>query len=52
MEKKRIKVLLVEDDKVDQIAFKRLVKNENLFYDYTIAGSVSEAKEICYYSGT
>jgi len=46
MEKERIKVLLVEDDKVDQMAFKRLVKNENLLYDYTIAGSVSEAKEI------
>lgn len=46
MEKKRIKVLLVEDDKVDQMAFIRLIKNENLFYDYTIAGSASEAKEI------
>src|SRR5712692_10435210 len=41
-----IKILLVEDDKVDQMAFKRLFKDENLSYDYDIAGSVSEAKTI------
>jgi PleD family two-component response regulator len=40
------RVLLVEDDKVDQLAFKRLVKTKNLPYDYTIAGSVAEAKKI------
>jgi DNA-binding NtrC family response regulator len=40
------RVLLIEDDKVDQIAFKRLVKERGLPYEYTIAGSVSEAKKI------
>jgi signal transduction histidine kinase/ActR/RegA family two-component response regulator len=39
-------VLLIEDDRVDQLAFKRLVKNENLAYNYTIAGSIAEAKKI------
>lgn len=39
----RIKLLLVEDDEIDQLAFKRLVHAEGLPYDYTIAGSVKEA---------
>jgi PAS domain S-box-containing protein len=43
---KNIRVLLVEDDEIDQIAFKRLVKDSGLPYDYAIAGCVSEAKEI------
>jgi len=42
----RYKILLIEDDKLDQMAFKRLVEDENLPYDCTIAGSVSEAKSI------
>jgi PAS domain S-box-containing protein len=42
----RNKVLLIEDDKVDQMAFKRLVIEKNLPYEYAIAGSVSEAKKI------
>lgn len=42
----RIKLLLVEDDLVDQMAFKRLVKMEKLGYDYQIAGSISEALKI------
>jgi PAS domain S-box-containing protein len=46
MENKRYKVLLVEDDRLDQMAFKRLVKEENLPYDYTIAGSTKQAKQI------
>jgi two-component system phosphate regulon sensor histidine kinase PhoR len=37
---------MVEDDRLDQMAFKRLVKEENLLYDYTIAGSVAQAKQI------
>ena len=41
----RNRVLLIEDDKVDQMAFKRLVKEQDLPYDYTIAGSVSKARE-------
>ena len=40
------KILLVEDDLVDQIAFKRMVKKEKLNYDFQIAGSLKEAKEL------
>jgi diguanylate cyclase (GGDEF)-like protein/PAS domain S-box-containing protein len=43
--KKRYKVLVVEDDRVDRMAFKRLVEEEGLPYDYTFASSVSEARE-------
>ncbi|MBW2589585.1 MAG: response regulator, partial [Deltaproteobacteria bacterium] len=46
MNDKTIRLLLVEDDKVDQMAFERHVKNKELPYDYTIAGSVAEAREI------
>jgi PAS domain S-box-containing protein len=42
----KVRLLLVEDDKVDQMAFERFVKNRNLPYAYTIAGSVAQAKEI------
>jgi len=44
MENTRHKILLIEDDKLDQRAFERMVKDESLPYDLTIAGSVSEAK--------
>jgi len=44
MEEQRTKILLVEDDKTDQMAFERFVKGEKLPYDYVIAGSVSEGK--------
>ncbi len=46
MESTRYKILLVEDDKLDQMAFKRLVADEKLQYDCSIAGSVSEAGNI------
>jgi PAS domain S-box-containing protein len=46
MQDTRYKILLVEDDKLDQKAFERLVEDEKLPYDYTIAGSVSEANNI------
>ena len=46
MKDRKIRLLLVEDDKVDQMAFERFVRSKNLPYDYTIAGSVAEAKEI------
>jgi PAS domain S-box-containing protein len=46
MEKTRYKMLLIEDNDLDQEAFERLVKDEQLPYDYTIAGSVAEAKSI------
>jgi len=40
------RILLIEDDKVDQMAFERFVERENLPYDYQIAGSVSEARAV------
>ena len=45
MDKTRYKVLLVEDSDCDQMAFKRAVREQHLPYDYTIAGSISQAKE-------
>jgi PAS domain S-box-containing protein len=39
-----IRVLLVEDDQIDCIAFVRSVKHEKLPYDYTVAYSLAEAK--------
>ncbi len=45
MENINRRVLLIEDDQVDQLAFKRLVKSANLAYDYTIAGSVAAARK-------
>ena len=45
MEKTQYKILLIEDDKLDQMAFKRMVQEQELSYDCTIAGSVSQAKE-------
>ncbi len=44
MENSRHKILFVEDDKTDQMAFQRLVKEQELPYDCTIAGSVSKAR--------
>ncbi|MEN8246359.1 MAG: LuxR C-terminal-related transcriptional regulator [Thermodesulfobacteriota bacterium] len=43
---KTIRLLLVEDDKVDQIAFARFVKAKRLNYIFTTAGSKSEARRI------
>jgi len=40
----KYRVLLIEDDRLDQMAFERLVAKENLPYKYIIAGSVAEAK--------
>jgi len=45
MEDQRIRLLLVEDDDVDYLAFKRAVKEQDLAYDHTRANSVSKAKE-------
>ncbi len=41
MDNRKYKILLIEDDKLDQMAFKRLVKDKELSYVYTIVGSVS-----------
>jgi len=46
MEDTRYKILLIEDDEIDQMAFKRFIENEKLLYDCTIATSVSEAQGI------
>jgi two-component system, cell cycle sensor histidine kinase and response regulator CckA len=46
MKDRKIRLLLVEDDKVDQMAFERFVRSKELPYDYTIAGSVAEADKI------
>ncbi|MHC4205801.1 MAG: response regulator [Planctomycetota bacterium] len=46
MEYTKYKVLLIEDNKLDRMAFERFVCNEKLQYDYTAAQSISEAKEI------
>jgi len=42
----KYKVLLVEDDKIDQLAFDRLIEDEHLPYDCRTAASVSEAQSI------
>ncbi len=39
------KVLYIEDDKFEQMAFETLLKSRKLPYRYTIAGSVAQAKE-------
>ncbi len=47
MQKKIIyRVLLIEDDKIDQMAFTRLIAEENLPYDCVLADSVWQAKNI------
>jgi len=43
-----IKLLFIEDDKVDQISFKRFVKDRKISYDYTIISSILEAKSAIY----
>ena len=45
MNSQKYKILLIEDDRLDQMAFERLVKQENLPYEYSIAGSVADAKQ-------
>ena len=43
MENTRYKVLFIEDNQLDQMAFKRFVDENDIPYDYTIASSVKEA---------
>jgi PAS domain S-box-containing protein len=46
MDDTRYKILLIEDDKLDQMVFERFLKDEKLLYDCTVASSVSEAQNI------
>jgi len=46
MENTRYKILLIEDDELDQMAFKRFVDNNAIPYDCTVSGSVSQAKQV------
>ena len=46
LDAKKYKVLLIEDDKLDQLAFERLVKDEKLSYDYIIVDSVEASQKI------
>lgn len=41
----RYRVLLIEDDVIDQMAFKRFVRDSKEPYDYDVAGSLAEARE-------
>ncbi|MFC1835171.1 response regulator [Thermodesulfobacteriota bacterium] len=45
MAEERIRMLMVEDDKVDQMAFERMVRSEGLPYDYTCVSSVAAGKK-------
>ena len=46
MQKNDKRILLVEDDRIEQMAFERFVREENFPFDYAIAGSVNEAGKI------
>lgn len=46
MTEKKGRVLIIEDDLVDQMAFKRFAKKENFPYEYIMAGSVKEARRV------
>ncbi len=46
MDNVRYKILLIEDEKLDQMAFTRMVEEQKLAYDCTVAGSVSEARSV------
>jgi two-component sensor histidine kinase/ActR/RegA family two-component response regulator len=46
MNRKIERILIVEDDLVDQMAFERFARAEKLPYDYLFASSVKEAAEI------
>ncbi|MFH1719560.1 MAG: ATP-binding protein [Planctomycetota bacterium] len=46
MDNARYKMLLIEDNKVDQMAFRQFVENKGLPYDCTITGSIAEAQSL------
>src|SRR4030042_4758461 len=45
MENTRYKILLIEDNELDQMAFKRYVNSNAIPYDCTVSGSVSQARQ-------
>ena len=46
MNNQKYRVLLIEDDRLDQMAFERFVQEQNLPYNFTIANCVAEAREV------
>jgi len=46
MSENKIRILLVDDDQVDRLAFLRHVEKQSLLYDCKTAGSVAEARAI------
>jgi signal transduction histidine kinase len=46
VEKTPYRILLVEDDKVDQAAFQRLVRDDKLPYSYVIVETIAAAREV------
>jgi two-component system cell cycle sensor histidine kinase/response regulator CckA len=42
----RLRLLLVEDDALDRMAFEQFIEREGLPYDYRVVASISEAREI------
>lgn len=46
MENVRYRILLIEDNELDQMAFKRFVENNAIPYDCTIANCVAQARQL------
>jgi PAS domain S-box-containing protein len=46
MENATYRILLIEDDELDQMSFKRYLKTENLPYEYVVVPSISEAQSV------
>jgi signal transduction histidine kinase len=46
MSSQKLKVLLVEDNEIDQLAFQRFAKREGLPFDYAIANSIYQANQL------
>ena len=42
----KFRVLLIEDDKIDQLAFERHIRKQNLQYEHQTANSIAEATKI------
>jgi PAS domain S-box-containing protein len=46
METDEYRILLIEDDQLDQMVFKRFIESEKLPYHYTMVSSISEGQRI------